>query len=475
MSFAAKAQLNHLVSKHKGSKLSPRDIEYETVQYGSQFQSVITLYAAGNQQFAGEFGSNKAEAENLAAKQAIGFMQDKLGVTLDAEGRDGKGGTGMNAKDVGVGALAKMAMMAKAMDAGAEALAKTVKMAYGNSSGGKGFGEGGGDSTGTGGGGGKVQTGSVGWHFQKGQRGDACGYVHPAPGPPTLDAPAESSKPASTIKYWMCRHFEKGYCVHGTSCRFAHGEHEIGKPNPGTGEDQRPGNMPTFVPPVSNIGMPQATKKKICAYILRGLSCATGDVCPFSHDNDENDVLKNPISVSMASMSQLEDSMPKRIRPENQPNLQAQEQQPQRFKKTRLCNNFPNGNCPREYCNFAHGEEELGNFQLTPDEIAQMPRRFKKTKVCNHFQNGNCPRGTTCNFAHGDAELGTFQLTPDELRVMRGGQPADTPEQASAARAPGMEVKMCEGYLAGKCTLGFSCTDAHGEYELQAMRTLIDG
>jgi len=73
--------------------------------------------------------------------------------------------------------------------------------------------------------------------------------------------------------------------------------------------------------------------------------------------------------------------------------------------KTKLCNFFLAGTCPRsgEECSFAHGEEEL------------QPGR-RKTRLCQFFEGGACSKGEDCSFAHGEHELQTFDAGLDEAQ-----------------------------------------------------------
>lgn len=65
-------------------------------------------------------------------------------------------------------------------------------------------------------------------------------------------------------------------------------------------------------------------------------------------------------------------------------------------RKTRLCNFFMKGHCPRgSSCKFAHGEEEIQKF---PD--------LTGTKMCpDVLKFGECKRGASCRHAHSPQEL----------------------------------------------------------------------
>ncbi|CAK9037719.1 unnamed protein product [Durusdinium trenchii] len=66
------------------------------------------------------------------------------------------------------------------------------------------------------------------------------------------------------------------------------------------------------------------------------------------------------------------------------------------FKKTQMCRFFQRSSCRKgEYCEFAHG----------PEELAQPPD-LRRTSLCKAFMEGCCPESAaTCRFAHGIAML----------------------------------------------------------------------
>lgn len=83
--------------------------------------------------------------------------------------------------------------------------------------------------------------------------------------------------------------------------------------------------------------------------------------------------------------------------------------------KTVLCKSFAaTGSCPKEAdaCIFAHGERELKPRMFDSDLNSPFggmsgpggdPRY--KTKMCTNFPLGNCTRGAACHFAHSQLEL----------------------------------------------------------------------
>jgi hypothetical protein len=226
------------------------------------------------------------------------------------------------------------------------------------------------------------------------------------------------------MKTKLCTNFAGGYCTRGTFCTFAHGEHELGTPQPaGKAAPQPGGKTPQVVkPPVwSNYTPPsqqqrQYKKTKICTNFESGF-CPRGDACTFAHGEEE---LGTPQPAGFAELHSV-------ARPQLQAGggwgatwqvQTARAPQGQVFKKTKLCHHFESqGACSRgEMCCFAHGQHELGTPQptgnavhaATPSGPTQADKELfnYKTMLCNNFTNsGSCPRGDQCSFAHGQDEL----------------------------------------------------------------------
>eukprot|EP00928_Gymnodinium_smaydae_P064449 TRINITY_DN47777_c0_g1_i1.p1 TRINITY_DN47777_c0_g1~~TRINITY_DN47777_c0_g1_i1.p1 ORF type:complete len:276 (-),score=26.66 TRINITY_DN47777_c0_g1_i1:129-956(-) len=64
--------------------------------------------------------------------------------------------------------------------------------------------------------------------------------------------------------------------------------------------------------------------------------------------------------------------------------------------KTRLCIAYSKGACDKPNCNFAHGEQELRSTDL-----------FYKTSICQYWEKGECQAAEKCRFAHGPSDLRT--------------------------------------------------------------------
>jgi hypothetical protein len=121
---------------------------------------------------------------------------------------------------------------------------------------------------------------------------------------------SEGNKIKIKVKLKCCHAWTKTkFCAKGHLCTFAHGEEEIGRPQPILNEDTKVNFVPSAVP---------------CKFFADGV-CRAGDACEFSHA-------------------------------EFQPC-------PREAKRPSECAFFQNGNCKRgNACIFAHGPEELAEI-----------------------------------------------------------------------------------------------------------------
>jgi len=67
----AKSQLNQFCQKFTKKTISKSDYVYETVKFGTQFQTTITIHCLGGESFAGEVADNQKLAEQNAAQIAL--------------------------------------------------------------------------------------------------------------------------------------------------------------------------------------------------------------------------------------------------------------------------------------------------------------------------------------------------------------------------------------------------------------------
>ncbi|KAG7378870.1 hypothetical protein PHYPSEUDO_009430 [Phytophthora pseudosyringae] len=117
-------------------------------------------------------------------------------------------------------------------------------------------------------------------NFQKGKckRGAACRFRHVAapaggyqePEEEGWKAPVRVALPVAAVaEVAVCRNFQRGTCMRGASCRFAH-----------TG--QAPQAAP--VTAVEEVSVYQKRFQSVCYNWQRSGTCARGDNCPFQHD-----------------------------------------------------------------------------------------------------------------------------------------------------------------------------------------------
>jgi len=188
------------------------------------------------------------------------------------------------------------------------------------------------------------------------------------------------------IKSKLCTNFAAGACQYYDKCTFAHGEHELGMPYKGGGGKGK-GKMGK-----GKMGQMMA--------FLEMMGCKGGKG-------------------------------------------KGKGFQSETVKKTKLCQNFPLGQCQYgDKCSFAHGDHELGM-------IVQRTQTDLKTKICTRWQQGQCTK-FGCTFAHGEHELGQKQYV-------------DAPGAGGGGN--GLKTKICRNWEAGSCTRAV-CTFAHGEHEL---------
>eukprot|EP00439_Symbiodinium_sp_Y106_P056020 s877_g7.t2 len=243
-----------------------------------------------------------------------------------------------------------------------------------------------------------------------------------------LGETAQSVAPASGAptyrKSKLCIHHTNGYCSRGSTCNFAHGEHELGTPQPSASGAAWPALSSGQQGWQSNgwqsngwqssnwqsnswqaNGWQANAWQKLGFAVKGGLRLskrALGEKCNFAHDGPP----------------------PRRSFPDGWVVRTKEEIQLYNFKTT-LCRDSPRdfekvGSCPRgDECTFAHGAAELqkpGEVQQTLSSLQSGPKaqftteekqRYNyKTKLCREFSaNGSCPRGDICSFAHGQEEL----------------------------------------------------------------------
>lgn len=263
--------------------------------------------------------------------------------------------------------------------------------------------------------------------------------------PPTAVAAAVAASHSSKLnvvcrKTKLCRFYELGMCTKDGDCNFAHGAREL---------------QP--VPDLSNT--------KTCHVFATTGHCDRSD-CRFAHSRDElrrvrlpaqpegvppaafgdttcaPDVITRQLSASTAASEQelplagVAEDTDGQVVVATAPDegstqaaasriaLQQLEAHRGRFRKTKMCTFFLQGECRKAgLCNFAHSLEEMNPL---PD--------LHRTKLCKAvLEGGVCAAQGTCRFAHSEQELrpmapkaaaGAKQqyAAPNRMRTAFGGE-----------------------------------------------------
>eukprot|EP00047_Mylnosiga_fluctuans_P002299 m.223981 g.223981 ORF g.223981 m.223981 type:complete len:243 (+) comp11014_c0_seq1:154-882(+) len=167
----------------------------------------------------------------------------------------------------------------------------------------------------------------------------------PAPRP---QAPHAGSMDLTKYKTKLCRNFtQKGHCNFGSTCMFAHGDHDLqspyGIPQPGRSD-------------------PTKYKTKLCKHFTSTGQCPFGERCGFAHGQMELNIIPGgvppgpPMQPPMAGYPGYEYFPMAEMPPPQMKRAPVME-----LAKTRLCKHFTaTGTCPYDNrCLFAHGQNEL--------------------------------------------------------------------------------------------------------------------
>jgi len=269
--------------------------------------------------------------------------------------------------------------------------------------------------------------------------------VAAAPGSGAVVAPPSSLREKTKI----CSVFTKqGFCLKDMACMYAHGEHEIGMPQPSL-EVQRQWEK-------DNAGL--RIKNRICSNWAAGFCQRGSEACFFAHGDDE---LGTFCAVPEAPQKGSWDSgkgFGKVVTPPGmgvgagggqgkvveppawQWSSPVPQQQSKRFIKTKICMDWERSGgttCPRGIsCTFAHGQDDVGKAipQELHNRVQNQAGVRSKIKLCTNWVNGNCPRGNVCSFAHGEHELGTPQPAGDGQSAFN---PMDNAESSFSPMPPG--------------------------------------
>lgn len=126
-----------------------------------------------------------------------------------------------------------------------------------------------------------MRGGDVCRHFAKGfcALGAGCKFLHATRAAPILPLERCEQEAATYKKTKLCVFYVAGRCHRGEKCTFAHGDEELGTPQ-----------LPVYQAPrpVEVTEPPGGFKKtKLCQYFLTGSGCSKGELCTFAHGNEE--------------------------------------------------------------------------------------------------------------------------------------------------------------------------------------------
>lgn len=212
------------------------------------------------------------------------------------------------------------------------------------------------------------------------------------------------------FKTATCRHFDRGFCSLGVACNFAHGDGELGEE--------------TMVHDFTGYTGDLAKNKALAPGALMEEASGWPELCG---DSQAQAPAPAPatLSFSTAAMMAMKPAplLKAVINPVKLPAIQAsinlaaaQSGMPpqRRYKKTQMCHNFtsPKGCNKGEVCTYAHGEDQLGTFQPTKDDIEGW--RFKQELEA--IQAGTLPQHLLQQDPETLAELNQLRDAMEELK-----------------------------------------------------------
>ena len=169
--------------------------------------------------------------------------------------------------------------------------------------------------------------------------------------------------------------------------------------------------------------------------------CRNGKLCSFPH-------------------SELEQKVWTKQRAEEEPRLLP-------FHHNQLCKIMLNGGLCRVFCPYAHSTTELQHWERMPipSFIRPAPRiqPHLDYQMCRHFLKGHiCPKNESCKFAHGYDELAEWQKSMPKIRSA----------PLLPLGVPG--YRLCKLVKNGyRCLHGPGCKFAHSILELNEWNSLL--
>ena len=202
----------------------------------------------------------------------------------------------------------------------------------------------------------------------------------------------------------VCFDFQKGDCLRGSSCRFAHDTMHSPSGSSSSGPHRQGGQA-------------------VCFAFQEG-TCFRGERCKFRHvpSRMQGAGLAPPLSPNRSSGDSFR--APRKI-----------------------CFDYQRGMCSRSSCKFAHEMQEH-RHPGSPQGSQPGPAQFRVMKPCFDFQRGSCSRGTACRYQHGGSQGGAGSGFSESM-------------QSSYSMGSAYPEKVCFDYRDGTCNRGSSCIFKH--------------
>eukprot|EP00930_Biecheleria_cincta_P102819 TRINITY_DN9464_c0_g2_i1.p1 TRINITY_DN9464_c0_g2~~TRINITY_DN9464_c0_g2_i1.p1 ORF type:complete len:588 (-),score=118.92 TRINITY_DN9464_c0_g2_i1:117-1799(-) len=223
-------------------------------------------------------------------------------------------------------------------------------------------------------------------HWAKGfcQMGDECGFAH--------DPANKGTDNSGFLKTKLCTFFaEMGSCHRGAGCTFAHGEEELGLPQP-NGGPVAGGSYDIS----SNGSVAEAAVESSADLFSAEMKALFGETEEFA----------DPEQPSAEEPAAEEPVAPRVVAP---PQVKVRQVPPVKL----TLGVIPPMHQQRQQAPQAHagwGPSSAGGGHSVSSSSGSGGQVWKKTKLCTYYEkSGQCNRGSSCTFAHGEEELGTLQ------------------------------------------------------------------
>jgi len=236
-------------------------------------------------------------------------------------------------------------------------------------------------------------------HWAKGycQLGDECGFVH--------DPAAKGVDNSGFLKTKLCTFFaEMGSCHRGAACTFAHGEEELGLPQPNSGAVAR-GNFHAS----SNDSVDETFVDSSADLFSAEMNALFGE----SEALPDPEEFATPEEPAEEEFAAEEPAAPRVVAP---PQAKFRQLAPVKLTLGVIPPMYQQRQqAPQAHAgwgpSFAGAGHSVSSSSGSRGQVSV--KVWKKTKLCTHYeQSGQCNRGSSCTFAHGEEELGMPQPGP---------------------------------------------------------------